>query len=279
MSKKIDIWDILRRRYPATEYALMAEVSDKAGFNRSRSADYVVVNLWPSRGLEIYGIELKSFRSDWLSELKKPQKAENIFQYCDRFYLLTTDDTVAKLEEIPPTWGWMCLTGSRIKVMKEAPKLQPANVSKNFLACLLKRAQDKTSFVHVDSIEDRIKEAKESAKQERALTIERHEKTIRNQEKIISDFQNASGMSLTAWNSNPVKMGQAVRFLTDGGTSKIMDDLLDLEKSANKVLSNIQVSLEEFKKITTGNPGIKICDCRLKDSATANFMCHGKCEH
>jgi hypothetical protein len=82
----MSVFEILRKRFPENEYALMAEVRDKAGFDASRSADYIAVNLWPSRGLSVNGIELKSFRSDWLSELRKPEKAEKIFQYCDYFW-------------------------------------------------------------------------------------------------------------------------------------------------------------------------------------------------
>jgi len=136
---KPDVFGILRKRYPESEYALMQEVSNDAGFNRSRSADYIVMNLWPSRGLALLGFEQKASRSDWLSELKKPEKAESIFKYCDYWYLITTEEGIAKLEEIPETWGWVCIKGGKIHTMKDAPKLTPEPVSRGMLACCMFR--------------------------------------------------------------------------------------------------------------------------------------------
>lgn len=184
MAQVKNLWSILRAKYPENEYVLMEEVSNAAGFNRSNSADYIAVNLWPSRGLAINGIELKSFRSDWLRELKKPDKAESIFQYCDYFWLLTTDETIAKLEEIPVTWGWMTVKGCKIKVLKDAPKLTPAQLSKGFLISMLRRAADKTSFVHKDSIEDKIKQHVEIALEQKGRENDRKLKRAEELSKI-----------------------------------------------------------------------------------------------
>ena len=151
-----DIWAILRKRFSESQYALMAEVSDAAGYSRSRSADFVAVGLWPSRGLSITGFELKSNRSDWLSELKKPQKAENIFQYCHYWYLLTDGETIAKLEEIPENWGWLNIVGEKTVIKKEAPKLSPKPASNHVLAAMLKRAASTDGFIRKSEVQNEI---------------------------------------------------------------------------------------------------------------------------
>lgn len=74
-------WPYLEKRFPAGQFALLQEVSDAAGFGRSRSADGIAMSLWPSRGLGIDGIEIKSYRSDWLRELKHPEKADQTIMY------------------------------------------------------------------------------------------------------------------------------------------------------------------------------------------------------
>ncbi len=249
----IDVYSILRRRYPEKEYALMAEVSDAAGFNRSRSADYIVVNLWPSRGLAINGIELKSFRGDWLSELKNPKKAENIFKYCDHFWLLTTDDTIAKIDEIPINWGWMVIKGEKIFIKKDAPKLEPTTLSKNFVVAMLKRACDKTSFVHINSIEDAIESAKDNEKRNSSSTITQLTKELKEITDNVRDFQNASGISLThfyRWQTDAKKIGQRVKFIEEGGCEAIQKQLLGLEETAQIVLQNISRGLELLKTDT-----------------------------
>lgn len=245
-----DIYSIIRKRYPESEYALMQEVSDKAGFSRSRSADFIVMNLWPSRGLSLNGIELKSFRGDWLSEKKKPQKAENIFQYCDYFWLLTTDDTVAKLEEIPETWGWLCIKGERIHVKKDAPKLSPASISRHFLAALLKRACSKEGFVRIEDIQDRIDYAAQSVRDSNARSLENMQQTIISLRAAMEDYKKETGIDLlhTGWRTSVSDIGKAVKFVTDGGVEKMKDELFFLEKTINNIQLNIQNGLASLKE-------------------------------
>lgn len=242
---KLSTFDILRKRYPESQYALMAEVSDAAGFNRSRSADYIAVGLWPSRGLFIEGIELKSFRNDWLSELKNPKKAENIFKYCDFFWLLTSDETIAKTEEIPVNWGWLCIKGQRIIMKKQAPKLNSEPVSKNFLAAMLKRACNKENFVHINSIEERITRAYDLAKTENKRSIERCESLMEEMRDRINIFESTSGIKIGP-NRDPKKIGEAVKFISEGGAESIKKDLNRLKQSTEYILSHITKSLENL---------------------------------
>lgn len=239
------VYDILRRRYPANEYALMAEVRDAAGFHASNSADYILMNLWPSRGLHLSGIELKSGRGDWLSELKKPHKQEAIFQFCDFFWLLTANDTVAKLEEIPVTWGWMNIKGEKIFMMKDAPKLVPEPIDRSFLAALLKRATDKTNFVHIDSIADKISEAKGRGRDEAQWEIKNLKEKFEDLNKQLQKFEEVSGIKIERWGDN-TKIGQAVKAIMDAGPEKIRRDLLNLEETSRKIHERIAKSLKSL---------------------------------
>lgn len=63
---------------------------------------------------EILGFEVKVSRSDWLSELKKPEKADSLARYCDRWYLVISDPKIVKDGELPPTWGLLCRKGDRL---------------------------------------------------------------------------------------------------------------------------------------------------------------------
>lgn len=246
-----NLWDILRWKYPASEYTLMAEVSNAAGFARSNSADYIAVNMWPSRGLGINGIELKSFRSDWLGEMKKPKKAESIFQYCDYFWLLTTDDTIANIDEIPVTWGWQCVKGNKIKVMKDAPKLTPIPLDKHFLVSMLRRANDKTNFIHIESIEDRIKEAEEKARNSRdndnRYRLERAKELI----VIVDEFEKSSGLKFGSWDGHkPDQIGETVKFVLNGGTEQIKKDLERLKVTADFISSKINSAMDKFNEVS-----------------------------
>lgn len=245
MSKK-PIFELLTKRYPPNEYALLAEVRDAAGFNASRSADYVAINLWPSRGLAVNGIELKSFRSDWLSEKKKPEKAESIFKYCDYFWLLTTDDTIAKMEEIPDSWGWLCVKGESIRVMKDAPKLQASPISRNFLCALLKRACDRSEFIPRDLIEDKLEERYKQGMEVQKRSIDIATKSLTELQGKVDAFQKHSGIDFDfRWGyEKPEKIGAAVKLLMNGGAEQNRQALINLEINAKTIHERIKKEIE-----------------------------------
>ena len=51
----------LEARYCPPGWATIRECSDRTGY-RNRTADLIALGIWPSRGLEIIGFEVKSFR-------------------------------------------------------------------------------------------------------------------------------------------------------------------------------------------------------------------------
>lgn len=230
----------------------MAEVSDKTGHGRQRSCDFMVMGFWPSRGLDLHGIEVKASRGDWLRELKDPNKQENHFKYCDYFWLLTENHNVAFLEEIPETWGWMQVKGSKIFTVKKAPKLNPEAISKSFLCAMLRRAQSKEGFTHTSSIQDKIDAAFERGKSnidyEHRIVKQNYE-TLQEQ---IQKFEKHTGISIPrhryAYGDSIEKIGKAVTFLKNGGADSIEKRLLGLEDTASNLLMNIRSGLQALKK-------------------------------
>lgn len=251
---KPNVFSILQKKFPEKEYVIMKEVSDASGYDRSRSADYVVVNLWPSRGLAINGIELKSYRGDWLNELKNPKKAENIFKYCDYWWLLTTDDTLAKIDEIPINWGWMAIKNDKIVVKKQAPKLTPVALSKSFSICMLRRAADKTDYVHVENIQNRIDSEKANAVSQIESANRSKLNRVNELQKIITDFEDASGLKLDnrySFMGDLKKLGTAVKILLEGGTESLLEKLKMFKNGNDKVNESLSKAIEELEGIKT----------------------------
>lgn len=249
---QIPVWDVLKKYYPEGQYALLEEVRDKAGHYASRAADFIAVGLWPSRGLHVTGIELKSSRNDWRNEMKNPAKAENIFQYCDFFYLLTKGDNIAKLEEIPANWGWMSIEKNRIVVKKDAPKLQPKPVTNHFLSAIVKRASDKTNYVRNDEVQPKIEFARETERGKFERTISDNDKSYKELESMVIDFERGSGINIRKhyrWQTNPEKIGNAVKIIQEGKTEEIKKQLTDLENTAYNILSAIQNCLKVLNDV------------------------------
>lgn len=251
--KKLTTWEVLRYKFPANEYVLIAEVSDKSGFSRSRSLDYMVINLWESRGLAINGIELKSNRSDWLREIKNPQKQENHFKYCDYFYLLTDKENVAKLEEIPLNWGWYHINEKQIlKTMKPAPKLQSVPVERSLLCAMLRRAADKEKFVHIDSIQDKIEQRAETLQERNRLEVERKLSHYTTLKETVDKFEAASGISIglrNSWDRElPTKTGEIVKMILANGDRDYLQNLVNIEKQVGRMHSQLLEGIALLQK-------------------------------
>jgi hypothetical protein len=111
------------------EHAFLAQVRNAAGFDSNRSFDAVAMNLWPSRGLTVEVFEIKVSRSDWLRELKKPDKAEDACRLADKFTIVAPAGCVRD-GELPPTWGLIEVRGDgtdespwKLRTVKVAPLL------------------------------------------------------------------------------------------------------------------------------------------------------------
>jgi hypothetical protein len=244
-------WPLILKRFPANEYAVLQEVRDAAGYGASRSADGLVMGLWPSRGLHLQGIEVKSYRNDWLNELKKPQKAENIFQYCDRWWLVTAHEDVAKLDEIPINWGYMSVVRKKLVVLKEAPMLTPCEISRSFLAAILKRATG--GMIPISSIEDKIVAAREEGQQKALLHQPQELRNLKYEvqelRQIVSDFESTSGVKMSRFESAK-DIGTAVKFVLDGGIEPMQKDLTRMQASITNLKQKID---EEMKKLFPPN--------------------------
>lgn len=136
-----DVLRLLRERHPAPAWAFLEHVANGTGRHQSRTADAVAMSLWPSRGLELHGFEVKVWRGDWLRELADPAKADEIATRCDRWWVVATPDVVAD-GELPTAWGLMVVEGASLRVAREAPLLTPAPLDRPFLAAILRRAAE-----------------------------------------------------------------------------------------------------------------------------------------
>ncbi len=144
----------LNEQWPHAKYAFIVEFRGGTGWSRESRADAIAMNLWPSEGLELIGFEIKTSRADWLKEIKDPLKCEPIKQFCDRWYLVTDERKVAQENEVPEDWGFMRMDWVSMKqqivTVKEAPKLEPKEIDRLFLASLMRLASNPHDVVDID---------------------------------------------------------------------------------------------------------------------------------
>lgn len=230
----------LRERFAAPEWALFFEVRNGTGFDRAaRSADAIAMSLWPSRGLEFYGFEVKRSRADWLRELKDPAKAEAIAAYCDRWWIVVDDRAIVKDGELPATWGLLALHGKALRCEREATLLTPKPFDRLFVAALLRSAQkaspgDALVKAAVDAARVEMQKMHSAALEE---WRDRLRDTQSRHEKLLADFEEASGVDLRERWADPKKIGAAVRVVLEGQTrvAEIRRELSDLAEKAERI--------------------------------------------
>ena len=127
----------LLRHFAQPECAVVFEVAQSTGYNARRHLDAVAMELWPSRGLSLHGIEIKVSRGDWRREKANPAKAEEIARFCDFFWIAAPAGLVPQ-EELPSAWGLLELDGDTIKQAVAATKTASQQIGRPFLAAVMR---------------------------------------------------------------------------------------------------------------------------------------------
>ncbi|MCP4569176.1 MAG: hypothetical protein GY841_16500 [FCB group bacterium] len=130
----------LSAKYSQGGCIYLAEVANSTGGNIKRYADGLALWLWPSKGLEIEGFEVKTSRSDLNKELQDVTKWESVGQYCTRWWLVVNDKSIVDMERIPAVWGVMYPTGWNMKIWRPASKLEPKPISPGFMMSVVRCA-------------------------------------------------------------------------------------------------------------------------------------------
>lgn len=110
-----------------------------------RTADFLAIDTWESKGQRIHGHEVKVSRSDWLHELADPSKAEAFKRYVHHWWLVVPDAKIVRPGELPEGWGVLALRGGRLHAVHRAPLLTPEPMPTPMWIGLM-RAASKTAW-------------------------------------------------------------------------------------------------------------------------------------
>ena len=141
-----DVLLALRRHHPAPEWAFFEELRPATGFSEPgqeiSGIDAFVMGTWESTTrLARVAYEIKVSRSDFLRELKHPEKRKPALEVSNRFYFAMPRG-IAASEEVPADAGLVYITAGAEKVMivKEAPWRDTPLPGPRFWAMILRRA-------------------------------------------------------------------------------------------------------------------------------------------
>lgn len=237
MANSKDIKALLYNRHRPPEYAFFTEVANGTGSMGGRYADAVAYALWPSKGFEITGYEIKVSRGDFMNEMKNSAKAHAVMQFCHRWYLVA-EKGVAKVEEIPANWGFLEVVNGKFYTRKIAPLLTPIPCDQAFVAAMLRRATEHS--IPKEALDQFRKEEQDRWEKFYKEPVERAEKRHEDLKKKIKEFEEASGIAIDQW--KPAKeVGEAVRFVLDGGFKSVKWD-------ADQAIHGLEEMLKRVKE-------------------------------
>lgn len=235
---------LLRERFKAPEFAFIPSVRNGTGWARNaRTADGLAMSLWPSRGLELHGFEIKVSRSDWFREKNDPQKAEDIAQFCDRWWLVTSDEAIAPLDEVPPTWGLLTVRRKKLVVVREPAKLEAKPLDRLFLAAILRRAAEYT--VNTDEIRAAVEKEREEARAATEAAIASDRSFVKQENErlraSIAELEKVSGRALNSYSVHDI--GYAIRVVLDGRFEEHRHELDALRHRARAIAEAADLAL------------------------------------
>jgi hypothetical protein len=245
-----DLMLLLRKRFAPPEYAFFSELNSSVGFRARRTADAVAMQTWPSRGLELWGFEIKADRRDWLRELDQPEKAEVMVSYCDRWFVVVPDDSIVRDGELPPTWGLMMPRGKQgLVASKEAPKLEPKPWDKSFIAALLRRAATSSATAEdlaaskLAGYEEGHVAGVEEARRDRNSN-ERDYKEIMER---VHEFDAATGLSFRYLYDIKTK-GAGIKYFLETAPAEVLQSLIHNQNTLMRLVDNTRGAINELEK-------------------------------
>ncbi len=251
----VQVMDALSNRHDAPAWAFLPQVRSATGYvNGVRTADAIAMSLWPCRGIELHGFEVKVSRNDWVRELKNPAKAEDIAAFCDRWWIVVGHNAIVRDDELPPTWGLMVPRGNGLVVKVKAAKLTPDAIDRPFLAAILRKAAQqlvpKPRDVKVADYERGVADGKSDNRRQK----ERAEQDVTRVERIIDDFEKASGVKLDSWDAG--RIGDAVKVILDiPRFGRVLDDTKRNVHELEGVVERGQRAIDAMELIVRSGKG------------------------
>lgn len=252
------LYELIKQRFSQPGWVTFSEVSDGTGANIARYADAIAMAIWPSRGYEVNGFEIKVSRGDWLKELADPSKSHAVQRFCDRWWIVVADAAIVQEGELPKTWGLMAPKpgpkGPKLQVLTKAPLLKTDRMEPAFVASILRRQFQCQQTMIREALEQAIAnrvDSRQAARHEEnslrtdvmALEIE-----LRQLKNSVEAFERNSGVKIGEWSGG--MLGDAVRRVLEiKKDGHILRDAEILAANAKQLLDAISVRRDKLVEI------------------------------
>lgn len=237
-----DIVAGMAKRYAAPEWAMFFNVANGTGWRGKRYADAVGMSLFPSRGLELHGFEIKVSKSDYRREAEQPEKAETIAAYCDRWWVVTPPGLLDG-ENLPLNWGWLAYDGRAFYTKQKAAKLEAKAMDRTMLAALLRRAHESNEGRLAGMVAEKTAgvEAEVTRRVEQQLSYRtRDHQSLKS---AVEAFEKGAGVKIENWRGEDI--GRAVKVVEATGLTRTYDRASELSSRFRNIADQIDKAIAD----------------------------------
>lgn len=241
-----DIKQALWRRYSGDATAIAFEVAAGTGRHAHRHVDAVMMELWPSRGLTLHAMEIKVSTSDLKRELRDPQKAEEIAQYCDFFSIVTPLGLIKRVHDVlPSAWGLIEMDGNgTFKTAKEPRKTRARKLDREFMAALFRAVSKPMKVENSRDFEQYKKVVYENFEKEVDARVETRRGRDSKDASLWQELERqlkVNGITYV-WNEAVLK---ALVFIMKSGVLDAYNGIRQIQKNMLEAVEKIGKSAEE----------------------------------
>jgi hypothetical protein len=191
--------------------------------------------------MALSGFEIKSYRGDWLRELKNPAKAEGIASCCNYWWIVAGNLEIVQTGELPEPWGllaWDEKKAALVKI-KGATFREAARPEFSFIAAMLRKAQE---VVTPDAVIEEARKASFAAGRIEGLAVSKgdNEAFARLKERVRI-FEKTSGVKIDGWESAG-DIGAAVQQVLGGTVARGRSQL---RRTAARILQDLGPATED----------------------------------
>lgn len=200
-------------------YVVAQQVHDGAGFSFGRRLDAILFDTWPSEGLTLHGLEIKVSKADFRHELQNPKKAHAFIPMLD-FFSIVAPPGIVDLAVLPPKWGLYCPTEDGKLRARRKPLLlhdegAREDVDRSLMAAFCRALVTRT--LDQDALRAEWDLGYKAGKKHGDEDLNRERTKYEQLERLLKDFEETSGIQIGTYRWNQAKIGEAVKFVMEGG--------------------------------------------------------------
>lgn len=196
--EKLSLEALIEKRHNDPSWCILQEVADGTGYKTKRHADAIAIGIWPSRGYEIHGYEVKRSRGDVQKELNEPAKADAVGDYCDFWWLVVSDLKIIDGIVVPEQWGILYPKSQVLRVHRKAPRRKTKPITRAFNAAIVRRvfAEYVPRWQLAELERKTIADAEARVAMQSKYAIDNSVREVEDLKKRITAFEKVSGVEL-----------------------------------------------------------------------------------